>query len=118
MIGTYVLSSGYYDAYYKKAQTVRTKLINEFEDAFKQVDFLLGPTAPMTAFKIGENADDPLQMYLTDIMTVAVNLAGVPAISIPCGVSEGLPVGLQLMAPQKADRDLLAVAAAAEGLLK
>jgi aspartyl-tRNA(Asn)/glutamyl-tRNA(Gln) amidotransferase subunit A len=118
MIGTYVLSSGYYDAYYKKAQTVRTKLINEFEDAFKQVDFLLGPTAPMTAFKIGENADDPLQMYLTDIMTVAANLTGTPAVSIPCGVSEGLPVGLQLMAPQKADRELLAVANAAEELVR
>ncbi|HSX15344.1 MAG TPA: Asp-tRNA(Asn)/Glu-tRNA(Gln) amidotransferase subunit GatA [Candidatus Saccharimonadales bacterium] len=117
MIGTYVLSSGYYDAYYKKAQTVRTKLINEFADAFKQVDFLVGPTAPMTAFKIGENADDPLQMYLTDIMTVAVNLAGVPAISIPCGTADNLPVGLQLIAPQKADRELLSVARAAEGVL-
>jgi aspartyl-tRNA(Asn)/glutamyl-tRNA(Gln) amidotransferase subunit A len=117
MIGTYVLSSGYYDAYYKKAQTVRTKLIQEFAAAFEQVDFLLGPTAPMTAFKIGENADDPLQMYLTDIMTVAVNLAGVPAVSIPAGTSDGLPVGLQLIAPQRADRELLAVAAAAEGVI-
>jgi aspartyl-tRNA(Asn)/glutamyl-tRNA(Gln) amidotransferase subunit A len=117
MIGTYVLSSGYYDAYYRKAQTVRTKLINEFAAAFQQVDFLLGPTAPMTAFKIGENADDPLQMYLTDIMTVAVNLAGVPAISIPAGLSDGLPVGLQLIAPQRADRDLLAVAQTAEGVI-
>ena len=117
MMGTYVLSSGYYDAYYKKAQTVRTKIINDFAAAFEQVDFLLGPTAPMTAFKIGENADDPLQMYLTDIMTVAVNLAGVPAISIPCGTSENLPVGLQLIAPQRADRELLSVAAAAEGVL-
>src|SRR4029079_18025112 len=71
MIGTYVLSSGYYDAYYKKAQTVRTKLINEFEAAFKQVDFLVGPVAPTTAFKIGANVDDPLQMYLADTMTVA-----------------------------------------------
>jgi aspartyl-tRNA(Asn)/glutamyl-tRNA(Gln) amidotransferase subunit A len=117
MIGTYVLSSGYYDAYYRKAQTVRTKLINEFAAAFEQVDFLLGPTAPMTAFKIGENADDPLQMYLTDIMTVAVNLAGVPAISIPCGVSNDLPVGLQLIAPQSHDRALLELAQAAEGVL-
>jgi aspartyl-tRNA(Asn)/glutamyl-tRNA(Gln) amidotransferase subunit A len=117
MIGTYVLSSGYYDAYYKKAQTVRTKLINEFAAAFEQVDFLLGPTAPTTAFKIGENVDDPLQMYLTDIMTVAVNLAGVPAISIPAGLAEGLPVGLQLIAPQRADRELLAVAGAAEGVI-
>lgn len=117
MIGTYVLSSGYYDAYYKKAQVVRTKIIAEFEDAFKNVDFLVGPTAPMRAFKIGENADDPLQMYLTDIMTVAANLSGVAAISIPCGMSEGLPVGLQLMAPQRADRALLEVAMAAEGAL-
>jgi aspartyl-tRNA(Asn)/glutamyl-tRNA(Gln) amidotransferase subunit A len=116
MIGTYVLSSGYYDAYYKKAQTVRTKLINEFNDAFQQVDFLVGPTAPMTAFKIGENANDPLQMYLADIMTVAVSLAGIPAISVPCGESEGLPVGIQLMAPQRADRELLALAASVEGL--
>lgn len=118
MMGTYVLSSGYYDAYYKKAQTVRTKIINDFNEAFQSVDYLLGPTAPMTAFKIGENVNDPLAMYLTDIMTVAVNLAGVPAISIPCGTSEGLPVGLQLIAPQRADRELLAAAAAAEELLK
>jgi len=117
MIGTYVLSSGYYDAYYKKAQTVRTKLINEFTEAFSRVDFLIGPTAPMTAFKIGENADDPLQMYLTDIMTVAANLAGVPAVSLPCGTSEGLPVGLQIIAPQRADRELLAVAKATEEVL-
>lgn len=117
MIGTYVLSSGYYDAYYKKAQTVRTKLINEFAAAFEQVDFLLGPTAPMTAFKIGEHSNDPLQMYLTDIMTVAVNLVGVPAISIPCGDAEGLPVGLQLMGRQKADRELLAMADATERIL-
>lgn len=117
MIGTYVLSSGYYDAYYKKAQIVRTKLIDEFNKAFDQVDFLLGPTAPMTAFKIGENADDPLQMYLSDIMTVAVNLAGVPAISIPCGKADGLPVGLQVIAPQRADRGLLAVAAGIEEIL-
>lgn len=117
MIGTYVLSSGYYDAYYKKAQTVRTKLINEFAAAFEQVDFLLGPTAPMTAFKIGEHSNDPLQMYLTDIMTVAVNLVGVPAISIPCGDAEGLPVGLQLMGRQRADRDLLAMADATERIL-
>lgn len=111
MIGTYVLSSGYYDAYYKKAQTVRTKLINEYNTAFEQHDFLLGPTAPTTAFKIGENVSDPLQMYLTDIMTVAANLAGVPSVSLPAGADEqGLPVGLQLLAPQRADRKLLALA--------
>lgn len=117
MIGTYVLSSGYYDAYYRKAQTVRTKLINEFNKAFEQVDFLLGPTTPTTAFKIGENARDPLQMYLSDIMTVAVNLAGIPAISLPAGMSNGLPVGLQLIAPQNEDRALLGVARATEELL-
>ncbi len=117
MIGTYVLSSGYYDAYYKRAQTVRTKLINEFADAFTKVDFLLGPTAPSTAFKIGENTEDPLRMYLTDIMTVAANLSGNPAISVPAGLSDGLPVGLQLIGAQKADKQLLEIAAATEGIL-
>ncbi|MGH7241072.1 MAG: Asp-tRNA(Asn)/Glu-tRNA(Gln) amidotransferase subunit GatA [Candidatus Saccharimonadales bacterium] len=117
MIGTYVLSSGYYDAYYKKAQTVRTKVINEFATAFQGVDLLLGPTAPEVAFKIGENSEDPLKMYLTDIMTVAVNLAGVPAVNIPAGTSQNLPVGLQLIAPQRADRALLEAAQVAEGIL-
>ncbi len=117
MIGTYVLSSGYYDAYYKKAQTVRTKLINEFNDAFKQFDFLVGPVAPTTAFKIGAIAD-PLQMYLCDVMTVAANMVGCPSISLPAGLSGNLPVGLQLMAPQKADKQLLALAGSAEDLLK
>ncbi|MGC1176928.1 MAG: Asp-tRNA(Asn)/Glu-tRNA(Gln) amidotransferase subunit GatA, partial [Candidatus Saccharimonadales bacterium] len=118
MIGTHVLSSGYYDAYYKQAQTVRTKLINEFNDAFKQVDFLLGPVAPTAAFKIGEHASDPLQMYLSDIMTVAANLVGVPAISLPAGKIDGLPVGVQLVAPQQADRELLALAKQTEELLR
>jgi aspartyl-tRNA(Asn)/glutamyl-tRNA(Gln) amidotransferase subunit A len=117
MIGTYVLSSGYYDAYYKKAQQLRTKLVNEFKDAFKSVDFLLGPTAPMTAFGIGEHVDDPLQMYLTDIMTVAANLTGVPAISIPAGTAHDMPVGLQLIAPQQKDRELLALAKETEAIL-
>lgn len=117
MIGTYVLSSGYYDAYYRKAQTVRTKLINEFAEAFKTVDFMVGPVAPMPAFKIGENAHDPLQMYLADIMTVAVSLVGVPAISIPAGTTNDLPVGLQLIAPQGQDRALLSLANAAEKVL-
>lgn len=117
MIGTYVLSSGYYDAYYKKAQTVRTKLINEFQNAFNEVDFLLGPTAPNVAFKIGQNISDPLQMYLTDILTVAANLTGVPAISLPAGKVDGLPIGLQLMAPQKADRQLLSLSKQVEELL-
>jgi aspartyl-tRNA(Asn)/glutamyl-tRNA(Gln) amidotransferase subunit A len=115
MIGTYVLSSGFYDAYYKKAQQLRTKLIKEFEQTFNSVDFLLGPTAPTHAFKLGENAKDPLHMYMTDIMTVAANLVGIPAISLPLGKIGKLPVGWQLMAPQKHDKQLLTVAAATEG---
>lgn len=117
MIGTYVLSSGYYDAYYKKAQTVRTKLINEFNDVFNKVDFLVGPTTPTTAFKIGENTDDPLKMYMQDIMTAAANLTGVPAISLPIGKVNSLPVGLQFIAPQRHDRQLLGLALAAEEVL-
>lgn len=114
MIGTYVLSSGYYDAYYKKAQTVRTKLVNEFNEVFKSVDFLVGPVAPTTAFKIGENSTDPLAMYLGDIMTVGASMVGVPAISVPCGTAHDLPVGLQIMAPQRKDKELLAIAKAYE----
>jgi aspartyl-tRNA(Asn)/glutamyl-tRNA(Gln) amidotransferase subunit A len=117
MIGTFVLSSGYYDAYYRKAQTVRTKLINEINEAFKQVDFLVGPTAPTTAFRIGENANDPLQMYMQDIFSVGASLAGIPAINVPAGLSDGLPVGLQIMAPQRADRALFGAAKAVEALL-
>lgn len=117
MIGTHVLSSGYYDAYYKKAQTVRTKLINEFVAAFAGVDALLGPTSPTPAFKLGANTEDPLKMYLTDIMTVAANLVGNPAISLPAGEVDGLPVGLQIMAPQRQDKQLLALAYAVEGVL-
>ena len=104
-------------AAYKKAQTIRTKLIQEFSDAFKQIDFLVGPVAPTTAFRIGQNVDDPLQMYLIDIMTVAVSLVGIPAISIPAGMSDGLPVGLQIMAPQKHDRQLLQMAKMTEGII-
>lgn len=109
MIGTYVLSSGYYDAYYKKAQTVRTKLINEFNKTFDNVDFLVSPTTPTTAFKIGANTDDPLKMYLNDIMTASVNLVGVPGISIPVGEHNSLPIGLQIIAPQGHDRELLGI---------
>jgi aspartyl-tRNA(Asn)/glutamyl-tRNA(Gln) amidotransferase subunit A len=118
MIGTHVLSSGYYDAYYKKAQTVRTKIINEFAAAFEKYDFLLGPTAPDIAFKIGENTEDPLKMYLTDIMTVAVNLAGIPAISIPCGEVRNMPVGMQIMSKQSADSALLNFADSVEEAIK
>ncbi|GAC1392041.1 MAG: Asp-tRNA(Asn)/Glu-tRNA(Gln) amidotransferase subunit GatA [Candidatus Saccharimonadales bacterium] len=110
MIGTYVLSSGYYDAYYRKAQQLRTKLIHEFKIAFDRYDFLISPTAPTTAFNLGQNTKDPLQMYLTDIMTVAANLVGIPAISIPISTKDGLPVGLQIMANQKKDFELLSVA--------
>src|SRR3989344_5751384 len=117
MIGAHVLSSGYYDAYYKKAQTVRTKIINEFNEAFAKYDLLIGPTSPTVAFKIGEKTANPLQMYLADIMTVAANIAGVPAVSVPAGESRGLPVGLQLIAPQKADRQLLGAAKAFEELI-
>ncbi len=117
MIGTYVLSSGYYDAYYKKAQTVRTKLINEFNDVFQTVDFLVGPVAPTTAFKIGENSSDPLAMYLGDIMTVGPSMAGVPAISVPCQKADGLPVGLQVIAPQLHDKELLIISKQIEDVL-
>jgi aspartyl-tRNA(Asn)/glutamyl-tRNA(Gln) amidotransferase subunit A len=111
MLGTYVLSSGYYDAYYKKAQTVRTKLINEFKKAFDQYDYLIGPVAPDVAFTIGQNTNDPLSMYLVDIMTVAASLVGIPSISIPNGANgAGMPIGLQVMAPQKQDRSILSVA--------
>ncbi len=116
MVGTYVLSSGYYDAYYKKAQTVRTLLIEQFDEVFREVDVLVGPTAPSVAFKLGENVEDPLKMYLSDIMTVGANLVGAPAISIPIGESDGLPVGLQIMAPQKADRLIMALGAKLEEL--
>ncbi len=118
MMGAYVLSSGYYDAYYKKAQQVRTNLINEFKEAFTKVDYLLGPTAPSLAFPVGANTKDPLKMYLQDMMTVAASLVGIPAVSIPAGFADGLPVGLQLMAPQRQDRRLLALAKQTEDILR
>ncbi|WP_216830212.1 Asp-tRNA(Asn)/Glu-tRNA(Gln) amidotransferase subunit GatA [Alkalihalobacterium elongatum] len=98
MLGTYALSSGYYDAYYKKAQKVRTLIKKDFEDVFENYDVIIGPTAPTTAFKIGEKVNDPLTMYANDILTIPVNLAGVPAISVPCGLGEnGMPIGLQII---------------------
>jgi aspartyl-tRNA(Asn)/glutamyl-tRNA(Gln) amidotransferase subunit A len=98
MIGTYALSAGYYDAYYLKAQKVRTLIKQDFEQAFSQVDVLVSPTAPTTAFKLGDKATDPLSMYLIDLMTIPVNLAGLPAISVPCGFDQqGLPIGLQII---------------------
>jgi len=99
MLGTYSLSSGYYDAYYLRAQKVRTLIKNDFDEAFKEFDAILTPTSPTTAFKIGEKASDPLSMYLSDIYTISANLAGIPALSLPCGFSkDGLPIGLQVMA--------------------
>lgn len=98
MLGTYVLSSGYYDAYYAKAQKVRTLLKNDFQTAFQKSDAIITPTSPTVAFKIGEKSDDPLAMYLNDVYTVSANLAGIPGISVPCGLSsDGLPIGLQLL---------------------
>lgn len=97
LMGTYVLSAGSYDAYYVKAQKIRALLIQEFKDAFRQVDILLGPTTPTTAFKLGEKINDPVSMYLSDIDTIAINLAGLPAISIPTGFIDGLPLGMQLI---------------------
>lgn len=108
MLGTYVLSAGYYDAYYRKAQKVRRLLKNDFDAAFKQVDLILTPTAPSVAFKIGEKTNDPLAMYLEDIYTTSANLVGVPGISLPIGFnSEGLPIGMQLMADQFQEEKLL-----------
>jgi len=98
MLGTYALSAGYYDAYYLKAQKVRTLIKQDFDRAFERVDVIVGPTSPCVAFKIGERVDDPLQMYLADVFTLAQALAGIPAISIPCGFADGLPVGLQIAA--------------------
>lgn len=116
IIGTHVLSSGYYDAYYKKAQTVRTKIVQEFEAAFEKFDVLVGPVSPTPAFKIGENAD-PIAMYLQDVLSVSASLAGIPALSVPCGYVDGLPVGLQIMSRFGADRLVLSVGQHVEGLV-
>ncbi|WP_457622834.1 Asp-tRNA(Asn)/Glu-tRNA(Gln) amidotransferase subunit GatA [Persephonella sp.] len=110
MLGTYSLSSGYYDAYYLKAQKVRTLIYKDFINAFKEVDVILTPTTPDVAFKIGEKVDDPIQMYLSDIFTVSVNMAGVPGISVPCGFKDGLPVGLQLIGKPFDEGTILQVA--------
>ena len=114
MIGTYVLSAGYYDAYYGQAQRTRTLIIDDFRRAFGQVDFLISPTSPTVAFKMGERTEDPLAMYLSDLCTIPVNLAGLPAISIPAGLSEGLPVGLQIIGPHFSEQGLLDVSYAVE----
>ena len=116
ILGAYALSSGYYDAYYGKAQQVRTLIIRDFDAAFGQVDVLVSPATPTTAFRIGERADDPMAMYLADLATIPSDLAGNAAISVPCGLADedGLPVGLQVMAPAMADDRLYRVAAAVE----
>jgi aspartyl-tRNA(Asn)/glutamyl-tRNA(Gln) amidotransferase subunit A len=117
MLGTYALSSGYYDAYYGRAQRVRTKIAEDFKSAFGEVDLILTPTAPTVAFGLGEKTDDPLSMYLNDYCTVPMSLAGIPAISIPCGLSGGLPVGLQLAGPAFSENKLLDAAHALEQAL-
>ena len=120
MLGTYALSSGYYDAYYGKAQQVRTLIARDFDAAYEQVDVLISPTTPTTAFPIGERADDPMAMYLADLCTIPSNLAGNAAISVPCGLADedGLPVGLQIMAPVLADDRVYRVGAAVEKALQ
>jgi aspartyl-tRNA(Asn)/glutamyl-tRNA(Gln) amidotransferase subunit A len=110
MLGAYALSAGYYDAYYLKAQKVRTLLRRDFESAFASVDVLLAPTCPTTAFKLGEKTSDPLEMYLSDIYVVATNPAGVPAIALPCGFSKNLPVGMQLIGRHLGEATLFQVA--------
>jgi len=111
MLGTYVLSSGYYDAYYRKAQKVRRLIKEDFDKAFSEVDLLITPTTPTVAFKIGEKSDDPLQMYLSDIYTTSANLAGIPGMNIPIGKnSENLPIGLQILSQQFEEEKILQLA--------
>jgi aspartyl-tRNA(Asn)/glutamyl-tRNA(Gln) amidotransferase subunit A len=118
VLGTFALSAGYFDAYYKKALQVRRRIADEFAAAFQQCDFVVGPTAPTAAFKLGEKSDDPVQMYLCDVFTAPAPLAGLPALSIPCGRTKaGLPLGLQLQGPTSSDARMLAVARALEGRL-
>ena len=114
MIGTYALSAGYYDAFYLKAQQVRTLIKRDFDRAFEKFDALIAPTAPTVAFRIGERSDDPLAMKLSDVLTIPANMAGLPALSLPCGFTDGLPIGLQLMAPVFAEETLFRIAHAYE----
>jgi aspartyl-tRNA(Asn)/glutamyl-tRNA(Gln) amidotransferase subunit A len=119
MMGTYVLSAGYQDAYYKKAQRVRRMLCDEFRDVFTRVDVLLSPTIPTTAFRIGEKIDDPVAMYLSDIFTVPANLVGIPAVSVPVGRDgRGLPIGAQIMGPHFSEELILQTAAQIEQKLE
>jgi aspartyl-tRNA(Asn)/glutamyl-tRNA(Gln) amidotransferase subunit A len=114
MLGTYALSAGYYDAYYLKAQKVRTLIRQEFDQAFERFDALVTPTSPTVPFKIGEKVDDPLQMYLSDVCTLPINIAGIPAISIPAGFADGLPIGLQVIGKPLSEETLLRIAFAYE----
>jgi len=114
ILGTYALSAGYYDAYYVKAQKVRTLIKDEYDRVFEKVDALVTPTSPTVAFPIGAKVNDPLSMYLNDIFTLPVNISGLPGISLPCGLSEGLPVGLQVIANSYQERTMFRVAAAYE----
>ncbi|MCI0556073.1 MAG: aspartyl/glutamyl-tRNA amidotransferase subunit A, partial [Anaerolineae bacterium] len=109
MLGTFALSAGYYDAYYLKAQKVRTLIRQDFQKAFETCDALITPVAPATAFRIGEKITNPLDMYLSDVFVVAVNLAGIPALSVPCGISNGLPIGMQIMGPHLSEETLLRI---------
>jgi aspartyl-tRNA(Asn)/glutamyl-tRNA(Gln) amidotransferase subunit A len=110
MLGTYALSAGYYDAYYKRAQQVRTLVSEDYRKAFERVDVIVGPTSPNVAFKLGEKVDDPLAMYLNDVYTVPANLAGIPGVSVPCGLSDGLPVGLHIIGKHFDEATVLSVA--------
>jgi aspartyl-tRNA(Asn)/glutamyl-tRNA(Gln) amidotransferase subunit A len=120
ILGTYALSSGYYDAYYGSAQKVRTLITRDFEAAFQRADVLVSPTCPTTAFKIGEKSNDPLAMYLNDIATIPVNMAGIGGMSLPCGLSpdDGLPVGFQIMSPAMKDDLMYQVGATLEAALQ
>jgi len=109
MLGTYILSAGYYDAYYLKAMKVRTLIKRDFNEVFKKVDVLISPVSPNPPFKLGEKVNDPMQMYLADIYTVTANLAGIPGLSIPAGFVDGLPVGMQILGPQFSEKMLFQV---------
>ena len=110
MLGTYALSAGYYDAYYLKAQKVRTLIRREFDEAFEKFDALVTPTSPTVPFTMGEKLDDPMQMYLSDVCTLPINIAGLPAISIPAGFTDGLPIGMQIIAKPFAEETILRIA--------
>ena len=119
MLGTYALSSGYYDAYYGSAQKVRALIAQDFDAAYEKADVLVSPTAPTTAFRLGDKLEDPMAMYLNDIATIPANLAGVPGMSVPSGLADedGLPAGIQILAPATKDERLYAVGAALEAAL-